>query len=333
MKPIVCRIMIIVRFVFIFVLGILITIPVNAQEGEDPPKSAATPSPILTIPDSDFVPDTPLSTFLYLPFVTGDNLSSVQPDLLELVELDVELAIDAEIVIDTANKTISSDHILADQQAPPFPGMEASDPESIVKEQDLDSVLHDSTVVAPSAVESWSLIMTEGFEGIFPPGGSSWRILDANGRTNGEYFWDDTSFKPRTGRWSAWPARGGVNSLNPATSNYQNNMRSWMIYGPFSLSSATDAELLFSYWNQSEANYDRLFWGASVNGTNFYGSAVSGNSGGWRNVNFDLRDVPILGNLTGRSSVWIAFSFTSDGSITRKGPFIDDIRLWRFVRR
>ena len=691
MKPIVYRIMIVVRFVFIFifVLSILITIPVNAQEGEDPPKSAATPFPILTTPDSDSVPDTQLSTFLYLPVVAGTNpnnakpslLNNAKPSLLELVELDVELVIGAEVVIDTANKIISSEDILADKEAPPLPGMEISDPEDIVKEpgmeisdpiltttsevipdrylvifkadrvfseaavnskaaeaeiqfgakvhyiydsavqgyaatlsaqavealrkdadvayieqdqvftanqspgtqinppwgldridqrslplsnsytyatdgqgvhayiidtgirsshtefsgrigagydavdggtpddchghgthvagtvggytygvakrvtlhgvrvlncnndgttsgvvaginwvtanhikpavanmslgggasQTVDTALRNSvaagvvyvvaagnyntnacksspareplaitvgatnssdrrhstsnygtcldifapgvdilssghtddratalrsgtsmasphvagvvalylagspgaspadvaarlnSVATTGAVSdpgsgspnrllhhsnlSWSLIINEGFEGKFPPVGSSWRIFDGDGRTNGEYFWDDTRFKSRTGRWSAWPARGGANSLSPAISNYQNNMRSWMIYGPFSLSGATDAELLFSYWNKSEIRSDWLVWAASVDGTNFYGSGVSGDSDGWRDVNFNLRNVPTLGNLTGQSSVWIAFSFISDRSITRKGPFIDDIYL------
>jgi hypothetical protein len=319
-----------IKLIFAVILVAILVVPISAQDGEDPPKSGATPLPTLT--DSDtVVPDAQLSTFLYLPVVAGGNLDSVQSGLLEMVELDVELTISAEVVIDTANKIISSDDILADQQAPPPPGMEVPDVETIVKEQGPDSVYFDSTIVEPSAANSWSTIMAEGFEGWFPPNNSSWRVLDTNGRTNGEYFWDDTSFKPRTGSSSAWPARGGANALNPARSNYQNNMRSWMVYGPFSLSNATDADLLFSYWNQSEANYDHLFWGASVDGSNFYGTSVSGDSNGWRSVNFNLRNVPRLGNLTGRSTVWIAFAFTSDGSVTRKGPFIDDISLRKFV--
>ena len=153
-----------IKLIFAVILVAILVVPISAQDGEDPPKSGATPLPTLT--DSDtVVPDAQLSTFLYLPVVAGGNLDSVQSGLLEIVELDVELTIGAEVVIDTTNKTISSDDILADQQAPPPPGMEVPDVETIVKEQGPDSVYLDSTIVEPSAANSWSTIMAEGFEG------------------------------------------------------------------------------------------------------------------------------------------------------------------------
>jgi hypothetical protein len=318
------------KLIFAVILVAMLVVPISAQisaqNGEDPLKPVTTPSPTLT--DSDtIVPDAQLSTFLYLPVVAGGNLDSVQSGLLEIVELDVELTIGAEVVIDTTNKTISSDDILADQQAPPPPGMEVPDVETIVKEQGPDSVYLDSTIVEPSAANSWSTIMAEGFEGTFPPSDPKWQVFDNDEQpiTNGEYFWDDSSFKPRTGSSSAWPARGGANALNPARSNYQNNMRSWMVYGPFDLSDAADAELRFSYWNQSEAGPDTLSWVASVDGITFKGNSVSGDSGGWRSVNYSLKYV------TGLRKVWIGFIFISDESLTRKGPFIDDISLRKFV--
>ncbi len=57
-------------------------------------------------------------------------------------------------------------------------------------------------------------------------------------------------------------------------------MQSWMVFGPFDLSNAADAELIFYYWNRSELNYDYFGWYASANGTNYYGTRVSGDSVG-----------------------------------------------------
>jgi hypothetical protein len=68
--------------------------------------------------------------------------------------------------------------------------------------------------------------------------------------------------------------------------------------------------------------------GASVNGTNFYGSSISGDSGGWNAQNFDLTNVYTLGNLTGSSTIWIAFVFSSDDSITYpEGAYVDNVVL------
>ena len=171
----------------------------------------------------------------------------------------------------------------------------------------------------------WSTIMTENFEGTFPSG--KWSVFDNDGASHGEYYWDEDDYKPHQGSRSAWPANGGADALDPQYANYPNYLDSWMVYGPFDLSDAADAELLFHYWNQSEQGYDYLFWGASVNGANFYGSSVSGDSGGWQAENFDLTNVYTLGDLTGQPAVWIAFVFVSDYSITDKGAFVDDIML------
>ena len=180
------------------------------------------------------------------------------------------------------------------------------------------------------AEASWVSLMTQNFEGTFPSG--AWQAYDGNGSTNGDYFWDDDDYKPHNGSWSAWAANGGANGLDPALYYYPNNTRSWMMYGPVDLSDANDAELQFYYWNQSESNYDWLGWYASTNGSNFYGYEVSGDSQGWKFVNFDLTNVPTLGDVTGDSSVWIAFVFESDTTNVDDGPFIDDVLLQKYVQ-
>jgi hypothetical protein len=187
-------------------------------------------------------------------------------------------------------------------------------------------------VVAPLdiAATGWTTIMTQTFEGSFPSG--LWVAYDGDGSTNGEYYWDEDDYKPHNGSKSAWAANGGANGMDPASHNYPNNASSWMDYGPFDLSDADDAELLFYFWNQSEPGYDVFSWWVSIDGLNWYGVGTSGDSGGWQYVNYDLTDVYSIGDVTGQPEVWISFGFWSDETINSyKGPFVDDIVLQKNV--
>ncbi len=288
-----------------------VPLPMFAQEGSPPdPAPDAQPSP----------------PALYLPVIVAPTSGS------EVAQSPVETSADAAISLDDLLSSDAGDKPVETVNAPdegvpaPEPGLES--PVSESADEKPVTIESDVTVEA-SAVDGWTALMSEGFEGAFP--NSSWRVFDGNGTTSGEYYWDDDDYMRRSGSWSAWAANGGANALDPQVYNYPNNMQSWMVFGPFDLSNAADAELLFYYWNRSEANYDYFGWYASANGTNFYGTRVSGDSLGWKYVNFDLTAVPGLGNLKGDSSVWIAFIFTSDGSITNKGPFVDDIVLQKLV--
>ena len=101
-----------------------------------------------------------------------------------------------------------------------------------------------------------------------------------------------------------------------------------MVYGPFSLAGATAAQLNFRLWLNSELDYDGVCGIASVNGTNFYGTCISGNTGGWSNQTLDLSNVDTLGNLLGQPNVWVALVFTSDFSVTfSEGGYVDNIVL------
>jgi len=175
---------------------------------------------------------------------------------------------------------------------------------------------------ALAEADGWTTIMTEDFEWDFP--GTKWDL-------DGNPTWDETSHRAHSGNQSGYCADGGSNRLNPP-GPYPNDMDAWMVYGPFDLSDATDAELLFYHWTKTEANYyDYLFVGASVNGNDFYGEAWSGDwvseCSGWCSENFDLTDVYLLGDLCGYRNVWIAFVFYSDFSITDEGTYLDDIVL------
>ena len=180
---------------------------------------------------------------------------------------------------------------------------------------------------------SWDTIMTEDFEGEFP--GTEWTVYwNADSSADGwGYTWDNDPYTYHNGNGSGWCA-GGQYKSNPdmsAPGPYPNDERGWLVYGPFDLSDATDAELLFHHWTHTEMDDDYLFVGASINGTNFYGDLLSGNwassCGGWCSVNFDLTNVYMLGNLCGESQVWITFKFHSDSIITNEGSYLDDITL------
>jgi len=82
----------------------------------------------------------------------------------------------------------------------------------------------------------WTTLFSEGFEGAFPYSG--WTV-------SGDPTWDDDDYLPHTGYWSAWCANGGTHGLDPAVSNYTTNMGALMVYGPFSLTSCSDAEVSF----------------------------------------------------------------------------------------
>lgn len=117
----------------------------------------------------------------------------------------------------------------------------------------------------------WETIMYEDFEGSFP--GTKWTL-------GGNPTWGKDDYKPYNGNYSGWCAKGGTAGVDPEFHNYPNNMNAWMVYGPFSLEDATYAELNFYYWIKSEMKQDGLYWLASINGRDFYGPGVSGNSGG-----------------------------------------------------
>ncbi len=178
----------------------------------------------------------------------------------------------------------------------------------------------------------WQVLLNEDFEVLFPQS-NGWQTFNSLGFA--PYYWGKSSYLFHGGSYSGWCCgdhRSGNPDLNPATNDYPNDMKAWMIWGPFDLSDAADAELLFYYWLDTEEGYDFLGIMASTNGTNFYGINTSGISGGWvGQEEFDLTDVYTLGDLTGETHVWITFVFTSDVSSTSTGVFLDDIMVRKEV--
>lgn len=174
---------------------------------------------------------------------------------------------------------------------------------------------------------TWTIITSENFEGGFPSSG--WVVNDSSGTTDGEYYWYKRNCRPFAGSYSGWAVGGGANGGSLACgSNYPSNARSWMVYGPFSLVGATAADFKLKLWLNTELNYDGACWMASVDGNNFSGSCSTGNSNGWVDRSLDLSNVYSLGNLLGRSQVWVALVFTSDSSVVKtEGAYADEVVL------
>lgn len=173
--------------------------------------------------------------------------------------------------------------------------------------------------------DGWTTITAENFEGTFPKAGWS-TYFDPN---YGEYIWGKRTCRSFQGSYSGWSVGAGAQGGALACgATYPDNVYSWLIYGPFSLENATAAELLFNSWHRTESGFDYLYWGASVDGSQFWGESVSGDFAAWGARRLDLSNVYNLGNLLGRREVWIAFAFVTDSSVTYpEGAYVDDIVL------
>jgi hypothetical protein len=163
-----------------------------------------------------------------------------------------------------------------------------------------------------------STIKYEGFENTFP---NDWFL-------SGNSTWCNTPYNAYSGKWSGWNACGGVTGV-ASDGLYPNNMGAKMIYGPFSLVGATNPLLKFQHLTRTELYHDNFSYMASIDGVNFYGMSISGNWTPWQYATFDLKNVYTLGDLRGQSNVWIAFMFTSDGSVQDHGVFLDDVYIER----
>jgi hypothetical protein len=196
------------------------------------------------------------------------------------------------------------------------------------------AILHQSNAASaserlsgPTKPAPWIEVMSEDFESSFPSG--LWSRYDDNG--GDEHLWGKDSSWSHSGASSAWAARDGAQGIYPTLGYYPAWVASRMVYGPFDLSDASEAILQFFYSHISPEDHDWFCWQASVDGTAFHGPCVSGDHNNWNYQEFDLTNVPTLGNITGQNSVWIQFRFNSDGvDNSYQGPWLDDIKLYMY---
>ena len=174
----------------------------------------------------------------------------------------------------------------------------------------------------PSQLQAlgWQILGSENFEGIFPL--APWTVTDLS-NDGYERMWKDTNYASWTGNWSAWPAAGGANALNPfVTQWYTDNLDTWMEYGPVDLSGMYDAYASFAMYYDTEPDYDWVYFCISTDHINYNCDSWSGYSG-WADHSYWLT------SYAGYSQVWFAWGFYSDSSISDYyGPYIDDIYVW-----
>lgn len=191
-----------------------------------------------------------------------------------------------------------------------------------------------SQVRTPSQTDAaWQQITTEGFEGIFPSTG--WTVRDLSNDGYERYwddaiYWDGTAYRAHSGYWAAWPARGGADGYSPSTNNnYSNNMDTRMVYGPFDLSNAVYGYTRFWLWRDMEQTWDWVALEASHTGNDNDFQELSRWTGSSAN-NWEQPDA-WLTNYVGDNSVWLAWRFHSDYSITAQGTWVDEIEIWKYV--
>jgi hypothetical protein len=120
-----------------------------------------------------------------------------------------------------------------------------------------------------------------------------------------------------------WPADGGANRAPVCSgADYPNDLNSWVVYGPFDLSDASQAGTEFVMWHEIEPSYDAVCFGVSENGTDFSVLCWDGYA------DCTLYDIPYT-DYVGDPSVWVAWIFISDYSITYRGPWVDDVIIWK----
>ena len=177
---------------------------------------------------------------------------------------------------------------------------------------------------APAAAADWMVTFEEDWEDGFDD--AIWTTIDRNGAEDGEYKWADRPVDNpvNSGQRSAWSIGGGANGQGrDPDDGYPGGVDSWLIYGPFSLSGAGDAELSFNYAFEADAN-DTFSVLLSTNGANWNGQQTdNGGDGTWQERNYALDDY------AGEPVVYLAFRFASDatGDPNKTGAWVDDIAI------
>ena len=176
----------------------------------------------------------------------------------------------------------------------------------------------------PSASASTASLGTLAANELFASGFEVWPGPWSMGSPSGP-TWGQTSYRKSAGTYSAYCAGSAITAPGP----YANDMFAWMVAGPFDLTGHDTGSFTFDLWLDCEQDHDGLLAGVSADGSSFATRGWTGNSDGWYAVEIDLADVHGDGavDFTGEPTVWIAFIFVSDESVTGEGAYVDNVRV------
>lgn len=175
---------------------------------------------------------------------------------------------------------------------------------------------------AQAGSQGFEEILSEGFEGAFPPTG--W---------NSTGHWGKSACEASSGASSAWVEGSATDrACTGFDSIYHPSEAATLRYGPFDLSDAVTATLTFDLWLW-QAQGDTFTWGASIDGAAFHGiTATDAFTTLWAAQSLDLGAVPGLGDLRGQSAVYVGFIWqTDDFAETFSGAFVDNVRVVKGV--
>ena len=175
--------------------------------------------------------------------------------------------------------------------------------------------------VADGDVKQAAVLLNEDFESAFPS--SIWTVF-AQGFA--DVTWGKSTHRSSSGTASAWSAQSG-SDFPGAGQAVPTNTESWMVAGPFDLSSVSSGEVTFDLWLDTEQGFDIFFAGASLDGTNFTALGQDDDTNGWQQFSQDLTSWGSLGDLTGNAQVWFAFIYATDGSVAFEGAYVDNVAL------
>ncbi|MGV8040168.1 MAG: hypothetical protein AB2L07_08840 [Thermoanaerobaculaceae bacterium] len=168
-------------------------------------------------------------------------------------------------------------------------------------------------------------VYSDTFEGSFPS--PNWTLRFVSGQSNTTVNWGRSTYRKAGGSYSVWCVGSGSGAPAPG-GNYPPNMGAWMQYGPFSLADATSARAELDLWLSKQTGKDIFGVWAATSANGQYSSVYvdpSNTGGAWRH------ETVTLDNFAGAPQVWLAITFTSDGSTQYEGAYVDNLVISKTV--
>ena len=175
--------------------------------------------------------------------------------------------------------------------------------------------------VYPNTTAPFECVWSEDFESTFP---GPWWIIEQGGS---DKCWDDESYKAHNvtddpcppGGNPEWGAYCADLPTHAYPNDYDNNMDTWMVYGPFSTVGRKSGEISADVWRIIADSSDGISLLTSTNGVNFGGLIWRGNVPSWNRLALNLN------NVMNHPAVWVGVRFSSNDSNTAEGAYVDDV--------